>query len=86
MTGAQVLHAEPGHIGRDGLDVIRPASDQRLRRGRGNGKGHVLELLLAQHRRDRDRLERYGLHHQVERDRRPGRDLNVLGHGPQAGQ
>src|SRR2546422_3801595 len=33
--------------------------------------------LFRSHRRDGDRFERYGLHHQVERDRRPGRDLNV---------
>ena len=87
LAGAQVLHAEPGHVGRDGLDIVRAASAQDLRGGGGDGEGHVGQLLLAEHGRDGDRFKHQRLQHEVERSRRARRNLNVpLGHPSQAGQ
>jgi len=87
LARSQVLHAEPGHVEGDGLDIVHPAHAEDFFAGGGDREGHGGQRLLAQHGRDGDLLQHQGLQGEVHRDRRSGCDLNVsLGRPPLARQ
>ncbi len=86
LTGAQVLHAEPGHVGRDRLDVLRPPRAQGLPGWGGDGEGNVGQLLLAEHGRDDDLVDAEGGRFQCYvRGRLSGLERDLLGPVTQQG-
>src|SRR4029450_10083120 len=56
LAGAQILHGEAAHVGRDALDVLDPAVAEVLLAGSDHGERRVVDGLLAAHGGDRHHL------------------------------